>query len=129
MKNFSEATVIKSDLMLDVNLVLSPMGGATYCQIELNQKVLFVGLVSEKIILNAKVPLCDPLHFKFFVERTHPQAIHIDLLTVDSREVLPLYRQHASPPTSYLDFTGHWELSIPNFYTWYHEITGQGWIA
>jgi len=129
MKNFSEATVIKSNLVLYVNLAISPMGGDTYCQIELNQKVLFVGLVSEKTNLNAEVPLCDPLNFKFFVERTHPQAIQIDMLTVDGMEVLPLYRHHASPPTSYLDFTGHWELSIPNFYPWYHEITGQGWIV
>ena len=129
MKNFSEATVIKSKLMLDVNLVISPMCGDTYCQIELNQKVLFVGLVSEKTNLNIEVPLCAPLHFKFFVERTHPQAIHIDLLAVDGREVLPLYLNQASPPTSYLDFTGIWELSIPSFYPWYHEITGQGWIA
>jgi hypothetical protein len=129
MKNFSEATGIKSDLMLDVSLAISPMCGATYCQIELNQKLLFAGLVSKKTILNSEVPLCDPLHFKFFVERTHPRAIQIDLLTVDGKEVLPLYMHHASPPTSYLDFTGHWELSIPNFYPWYHEITGQGWVA
>jgi hypothetical protein len=129
MKNFSEATVIKSDLMLDVNLVISPRGGEAYCEIELNQKLLFAGLVSEKTNLNAKIPLCDPLYLKFFVKRTHPQAIHIDLLTVDGREVLPLYLNQTSPPTSYLDFTGHWVLSIPNFYTWYHEITGQGWIA
>lgn len=36
----------------------------------------------------------------------------------------------ATTPTNYIDNVGTWSLHIPSsFYTWYHNVSGSGWIA
>lgn len=84
----------------------------------------------------------DTDHTHYF-DLLDPVSIKIDLLefsegtsglevfvTVNGSEVLPKYQHLSSKQNSYIDSLGIWELNIPaNFYTWYHEITGQGFIA
>jgi hypothetical protein len=75
------------------------------------------------------LPLTEPITIQLTVNRQHPQAVDIKGIFIDDYEVLPKYQHLATPSTNYIDFNGVWGLEIPNFYPWYHEITGQGWIA
>jgi hypothetical protein len=51
-------------------------------------------------------------------------------LTVNGLEVLPKYQHLSSNTKCYIDTKELWTFDIPsNFYQWYHEISGQGWIA
>jgi len=34
----------------------------------------------------------------------------------------------AVPATDYIDFDDEWTIDIPNFYPWFHKVSGQGWI-
>ena len=128
MKNFSEATVIKPTLELKMVLDLKAIGICP-CQIKINDQLEFHGgLVGNNTFIR-HLTLNDPIKVQITVDRQHPQAIEIVSLKIDDHEIMPLYLNQSNPPTNYLDFTGTWTLTIPNFYPWYHEITGQGWIA
>jgi hypothetical protein len=128
MKNFSEATVIKPTLELKMVLDLKAIGICP-CQIKINNRLEFYGgLVGNNTFIR-HLALNDPIEVQITVDRQHPQAIEIVGLKIDDHEIMPLYLNQSNPPTNYLDFTGTWTLTIPNFYPWYHEITGQGWIA
>ncbi len=79
-----------------------------------------------------KVNLFDPISLKInlldFKEGS--SGIEIVNFSVNGLEILPKYQHLASRPTNYIDFYGEWSLVIPApFYLWYHQITGQGWIA
>jgi hypothetical protein len=76
-----------------------------------------------------RLVLNDPVELQITVDRQDPQAIEIVSLKIDDHEIMPLYLNQSSPPTNYLNFTGTWTFKIPSFYPWYHELTGQGWIA
>ena len=56
-------------------------------------------------------------------------SINFDELgLINDYEIIPKYQHHANPPVDYIDTNDEWTLTIPNFYQWYHVITGQGWI-
>ena len=84
-------------------------------------------MLSELTTLQFQHPLTDPLNLSINIKRTHPTAVIINVI-VDGFLIIPLYQNLAVPPTDYIDFNDKWSLDIPNFYQWYHEITGQGWI-
>lgn len=128
MKNFSEATVIKPTLELKMVLDLKAIGICP-CQIKINDQLEFHGGLIGNNTFIRHLALNDPIKVQITVDRQHPQAIEIVGLKIDNHEIMPLYLNQSTPPTNYLDFTGTWTLTIPNFYPWYHEITGQGWIA
>jgi hypothetical protein len=135
MKNFYEATVIKPNLTLGLCLGLKPTHGPVTCIIKFNNECVFGQNASDdtKIIANTKlyhsVPLTNPVDISIqLIDRQHPDALELSL-TVDGQEIIPLYMNQAEPPTNYLDNNDVWQLHIPNFYLWYHQITGQGWIA
>ena len=127
MKNFYEATVIKPDLNLKIVLELKAVGICP-CQIKINNALEFYGGLVGKNTFIKHLPLTDPIAVEIIVDRQHPQAIEIVRLAIDDRDVMPMYLNQSVPPTNYLDFTGSWTLKILNFYPWYHEMTGQGWI-
>lgn len=127
MKNFYEATVIKDMLQLDVKLLLTPVEQC-YCQLTINDNIILDDVLTKPKQLEFQVPLLSKLEFNIKIVREHPQAIILNL-DIDGNEIIPLYLNSAVPPTNYLNFNGDWSLSIPNFYVWYHNITGQGWIA
>ena len=128
MKNFSDATVIKPTLKLKMVLDLKAIGICP-CQIKINDQIEFYGsLVGNNTFIKHLV-LNDPVELQIIVDRQDPQAIEIVSLKIDDHEIMPLYLNQSSPPTNYLNFTGTWTFKIPSFYPWYHEITGQGWIA
>jgi hypothetical protein len=127
MKNFYEATVIKDTLLLDISMLLTPIEQC-YCQLSINDNILLDDVLTAPKQLEFQMPLLSNLEFNIKIVREHPQAIIVNL-DIDGNEIIPLYLNSAVPPTNYLNFNGDWVLSIPNFYVWYHNITGQGWIA
>jgi len=55
-------------------------------------------------------------------------AVEIVQIAINGQEVMPIYLNQSTPPTSWI--TDTWALTIPGpFYPWYHWITGQGWTA
>lgn len=77
--------------------------------------------VSTELLFN----LLEPLEFKCNVNNG---AIEIVKLLINNYEIMPLYLHLANPKTSWI--TNSWHLHIPqSFYPWYHQLTGQGWIA
>jgi hypothetical protein len=61
---------------------------------------------------------------------TSPGAVEIKLLSINGQEVLPKYQHLATPSTAWIDQPGSWEFFIDKpFYPWFHEISGQGWLA
>ena len=127
MKNFSEATAIKPSLRLDLKLLLTPIGSVP-CQVIINELTHFNNTINNITTINCQFSLNETINISIKIQRQHPDAVQI-VLQIDGHEVLPKYQHLASPPTDYLDFNDVWTLQIPNFYTWYHQITGQGWIA
>lgn len=126
MKNFYDSTVIKPTLTLDVVITLTPVGQCP-CNVSINESLIYDNMLSELTTLQFQHPLTDPLNLSINIKRTHPTAVIINVI-VDGFLIIPLYQNLAVPPTDYIDFNDKWSLDIPNFYQWYHEITGQGWI-
>lgn len=128
MKNFYEATVIKEDLKLRMVLELKAIGICP-CKLFINDQMEFYGGLVGHSVFIYELDLTAPIRIKIDVDRQHPQAIEITNLSIDGYQILPKYQHASVPPTNYLDFSGVWLLEIPNFYPWYHELTGQGWIV
>jgi len=125
MKNFSEALATKPNLKLTINLVLTPIGENIPCRVSINNETVFDQNISSVQTITGDIDLLDPIDIRIKIQREHPQAIQV-MLVVDGWEVLPKYQHHANPPTDYIDTDKEWQLSIPEFHTWYHTITGQG---
>lgn len=121
MKNFLELLDTNPQLSVDVKLKIH--GNVNYIA-EINQHRL-------SLDNTFKLALTDNIDFvidlKDFTEGT--SGIEIVNFSIDGYEILPLYRHLANPPTHYIDQLGKWQLTIPApFYTWYHCISGQGWL-
>jgi hypothetical protein len=115
--------------MLDISLLLVAVDQCDYTVI-INGETVSTGLLTSSAEFKKQIELTEVIDISISVKnRQHPQAIIISGLYIDGYEVMPTYQHLAMPPTNYIDFTGVWSLTIPNFYPWYHEITGQGWTA
>ena len=125
MKNFSEALATKPNLKLTINLILTPVGKDIPCEVSVNNETVFDQSISSIQTITGDVDLLDPIDIRVKIQREHPQAIQV-ILVVDGWEVIPKYQHHANPPTNYINTNEEWSLSIPEFYSWYHKITGQG---
>jgi hypothetical protein len=78
------------------------------------------------------VSLFDPITLRInlleFDEGT--SGLEIVHFSINGLEILPKYQHLANKSTNYIDFYDEWLLIIPApFYPWYHQISGQGWIA
>lgn len=75
-----------------------------------------------------KITNFDLLDTLIFCCKVSQGAIEVTKITINNNEVMPIYLHLANPKTNWI--TDSWVLTIPGpFYPWYHEITGQGWIA
>ena len=129
MKNFSEAQVIKPNLKSNISILLVGVDNCD-CTLVVNGEILSEGTLSTSVEFKTPLGLTDPIDISITVKnRQHPQAVIVSGIYIDGYEVMPTYQQYSNPPTNYLDFTGTWTLTIPNFYPWYHAITGQGWVV
>ena len=51
-------------------------------------------------------------------------------LCINGREILPLLRHVVDCEDHCIEAARTWHLSItPNFHSWYHSVSSQGWIA
>lgn len=117
MKNFYELTVIDINNQLEVEIELIEHESPEF-QFTVN------GL---PVVSSMRFYFCllDSLCFSCSVTRG---AIEIANITVNGREIMPLYQHVATPATNWI--TAEWHLTVPSpFYAWYHQVTGQGWIA
>jgi hypothetical protein len=115
MKNFLDITAIDTSnkLVLDISIKEhnDPCYNFTVNNLPLETRMCF--------------DLLDSLYFNCNIVSG---AVEVIKLTINGKEVLPIYQHLARPATNWI--TTDWELVVPApFYTWYHEITGQGWIA
>ena len=115
MKNFSDITDIDISNQLEVEVELiehdNPKYSFTVNQLPVQPKMYF--------------GLMDVLHFECNI--THG-AVEVAKITINQKEVLPIYQHLAQPATNWI--TSNWTFKVPvPFYPWYHEITGQGWTA
>jgi len=127
MKNFSEATVIKPTLTVKVKFTVTPLGQVP-CLIKIGTKILYEDTIKEPQAFDLELSLADSIDLSVEIYRCHPDAVVVSL-TIDDINIIPMYQNQATPPTNYIDFNGIWTIKIPSFYPWYHELTGQGWIA
>ena len=125
MKNFSDITAIDTAEKLTVDIQLKSYGRCNYT-VQLNNKKI------NYCASRTNFDLFDPIELSIdlmeFDEGS--SGIEVQLLSINGLEVLPKYQHLASRSTNYIDKLGLWNISIPApFYVWYHEISGQGFIA
>jgi hypothetical protein len=124
MKNFSDLTAIDTANCLSICLEIESHGNVEY-KMQLNGNLITNSKTTIQIDLLAPIELtCQILD-----SNNGHTAVEIKNLSINNIQVLPIYLNCAIPSTNWLNQVGKWEFKIPNFYTWYHEITGQGWIA
>ncbi len=122
-KNFSTALDIDTARGLEVQLELRNHGNIEY-RFRINGHLV---LDPESVW---SFDLQSPIHLHCLISAANGSALEIVRFTVNGLEVLPLYQHLARPGRVWLDQEGVWDLNIPKpFYTWYHEISGQGWVA
>jgi len=115
MKNFSDITVIDINNQLEVKVKLIEHDNPVY-------SFTVNGLPVQSLM---RFSLLDDLNFCCKISNG---AVEVTRVTVNDKEVLPIYLHLAQPPTNWI--TTDWQFILPGpFYPWYHEITGQGWIA
>lgn len=121
MKNFLDLQATNPTLAVSVSLKIH--GTVTYFA-SINRQP-FQGSLETTIPLHSEIYFV--IQLQEFNEGT--SGIEIERFTVNDLEVLPKYQHYADPRTNYIDKLGVWRLRIPHpFYTWYHTVTGQGWL-
>ena len=115
MKNFLDITAIDLNNLLEVEIELiehnSPVYTFTVNNLPATSKMYF--------------GLLDELQFCCTISNG---AVEVAKISINGHEVLPIYQHLAKPATNWI--TTDWEFAVPSpFYSWYHSITGQGWIA
>jgi hypothetical protein len=117
MKSFYDTTVIDISNKLNVVIKLIEHNSPEY--------IFTVNSLPVKGSAEYKFGLLDNLQFHCNVEKG---AVEVELIMINERQVMPLYLHLAEPKTSWITDDWCFEINEP-FYPWYHQITGQGWIA
>jgi hypothetical protein len=125
IRTFSDLLDIDTSRGLEVAVKLRANGSISY-QFKVNDDLVNGEFWSKTYDLRT------PFKFSCLITEYTPNHSGIDIVSVsiNSIEILPLYAGNATPPVNYLSFLGEWsfEINVP-FYVWYHDISGQGWIA
>lgn len=115
MKNFSDITAIDINNRIEVKINLIEHDDPVYSFSVNNQpaqSIMYFGLL-------------DEFNFRCKISKG---AVEVYSISINGNEVLPIYQHLAQPATNWI--TADWQFILPGpFYPWYHEITGQGWIA
>ena len=124
IKTFSDLTDIDTKRKLLVSLTLHKHGH-TVSLVKLNNFVINVDK------LTFEFDLFDPVKLEVNLTEFIEGCSGIDVeLSINGLEVLPKYQHLSSNKKCYIDKKGIWTFEIPDsFYTWYHQISGQGFIA
>ena len=123
INNFSNILDIDTANQLEVRVILHVHEQVEYCmqlnhhKIESQDQTIFLDLFS-------------PIQLTCQIANVDKGAVEIKRFSVNNKEILPVYQHLANPPVAWIDKTGIWRMDIPApFYTWYHKISGQGWVA
>ena len=123
IQTFSDILDIDTRDQLQVRLVIVPHGSVHY-RMRLNGH-----LISDTDTIYT-VGLFSTVNLKCTVFESNGGAVEIKLLAINGQEVLPKYQYLAQPSTAWIDQEGTWEFTIDQpFYPWFHQISGQGWLA
>lgn len=115
MKNFLDITAIDLTELIEVKVDL----------IEHHDPEYRFLVNSRPVTRFMKFGLLEDLNFSCKISKG---VVEIKQITVNGYEIMPIYQHLSCPPTNWI--TQNWNLNIPGpFYPWYHQITGQGWIA
>lgn len=119
MKTFSDLLAIDTSELLHITTVLREQGNITY-DFAIN------GICTQDL----RIPLLGDIIITCNVYNVEPgSGLEIVNIAVNNLEIMPIYLHRSTPQTSYLNQVGCWEFRISApFYTWYHEISGQGWL-
>jgi len=123
MKNFLEITVIKPKLQLE--FTYKPHGNFKHI-VTVNGHVCTPGKNEFSI------DLLESIHIEstIFKKLNKSDAIEIVQAKVNEYTFLPLYMHLATNTNCWHDYEGKWQYKINKpFYNWFHEVSGQGWIA
>lgn len=126
IKNFSDITDIETVWALNIEFEFKKHGHVIP-YICLNDKWHISG-GKGSIPVNLFEPINLRINLLEFEEGS--SGLEIVNFSINGLEILPKYRHLANKDTTYIDFYDEWVLEIPApFYTCYHAISGQGWIA
>lgn len=120
MQTFSDIMDIDTSAALEI-VMLVAVHGDTEFQLTIN------GQHIESPLFTLYQDLMDPIDLRCI--KSEKGTVTIEKLLINSKEILPLYGHVTSNQKHWINETA-WHLSIPsNFYQWYHDLSGQGWIA
>ena len=128
IQNFSQLTAIDGQGLLKVRVAMKAHGNVKFT-VQVNDHTTTSIVDSDAThYFDLLESVTVKIRLETFEEGT--SGAEITNLSINGLEVIPRYRHLANKPTTYLDFYDEWVLEIPApFYVWYHEISGQGWIA
>lgn len=124
IQNFSDITDIDTKGCLQIQLKLT-RHGTTITQAKVNQWVL----TQDQVRLD--LDLFDAIQVEVQLLEFDEGVSGVEVaLQVNDIEILPKYQHLSSNKKCYIDTFDPWTFTIPNnFYLWYHEVSGQGFIA
>ena len=124
-QTFSDITVIDTKNQLRIDLQLCRHGRT-------NDLVTINGQQITDITTTMFVDLLSPITLQIELldfDEGH-SGVEIQSFKINELEVLPKYQHLSSNGKCYIDTRDPWTFQIPkNFYMWYHDAVGQGWIA
>ena len=121
-QNFSNITDIDTANQLKILLEIEEHDSPSYALYLNGFRVISPLLLFDTDLFSDISLVCD--------KHNSQGAIEIKNFTVNNKQVLPRYLHLASTPTHWISQEGSWHLSISApFHTWYHNASGQGWIA
>lgn len=122
-QNFSDIMAINTTKKLVVEIEIATHGDIVYQMLLNNNPIIELHNI-------ASLNLFDDVDFSIkILENKNNSAVEIKKLIINGKEVLPLYQHLASENTCWIR-QGEWNYFISSpFYSWYHNASGQGWIA
>ena len=127
IKTFSDLTAIDTASRLRVQVQVQAHGTVEYTMTVNGME----SWASTDINHIYYLGLFDPIKVEIALQDFKEGSSGLEVsLRINQNEVLPRYQHLSSNTKCYIDTKDPWTLAIPaNFYQWYHEISGQGWIA
>lgn len=149
MKNFYESTIINTDNMLTINIIIQPIHynrNKMSCEFYINDNELYKDTPTEKLNISFSSDLLTPLTFKFVVYGKQLNdtcecgdvALLIENITVNNHDITTQFEMNARyisdnqliSSSRYMGFNGVQNFSINKpFYHWLHNVSHWGWIA
>ena len=119
-QNFSDLEAIDTRTALEIRMEVAIYGYPEYV-------ITINGTEMRGEVMLYQCDLLDPILIS--CSKSEHGTVTIEQLSINNKLVLPIYGHLTSNQKHWITETA-WHLSIPsNFYRWYHEVSGQGWIA